>query len=127
MRPWGASNEVAPRNTEAIASNRKSWSKRFRAWNTGVKYEFYDIDFASDENNRLVNEWLVHHMDKAPFDKLCYNFDITAEHINDYLSEHGNDSALAIDTIYGMNPLQMLSMNPNAPSDAFAALLNLDV
>ena len=66
-------------------------------------------------------------LDEAPFHKLCYNSSITTKHINDYLNEHGNDSARAIDTIHGMAPLHMISMNPNSPADAIAALLDVDV
>eukprot|EP01083_Nonionella_stella_P032302 88408_1 len=71
-----------------------------------------------------MHEWLFHHMDDSPFHKLCYNPSITTKDINDYLIEHGNDSALAIDTIHGMTPLHILSMNPHAPADTIAALLN---
>eukprot|EP00554_Chaetoceros_debilis_P009070 CAMPEP_0194099472 /NCGR_PEP_ID=MMETSP0150-20130528/644_1 /TAXON_ID=122233 /ORGANISM="Chaetoceros debilis, Strain MM31A-1" /LENGTH=338 /DNA_ID=CAMNT_0038785683 /DNA_START=122 /DNA_END=1135 /DNA_ORIENTATION=+ len=75
-------------------------------------------------NNLQVNEWLVHHMDEAPLHKICYNSFVSTKHINDYLTEHGNDTALQIDTIHGMTPLHILSMNPHAPSDTIAALLN---
>ena len=34
------------------------------------------------ESNRRVNEWLFHHMDEAPFHKLCYNSPITTKDIN---------------------------------------------
>ena len=74
-----------------------------------------------------VNEWLFHHMDDSPFHELCYNSSATTKQINEYLIEHGNDSALAIDTIHGMTPLHMLSMNPHAPADTIAALLNVDM
>ena len=94
------------------------------ARNAGVTYENRNI---TDESNRRVNEWLFHHMDQAPFHKLCYNSSITTKHLNDYLNERGNDSALAIDTIHGMTPLHMLSMNPHAPADAMAALLDVNV
>ena len=85
----------------------------------GVKYY---------ESSRRVNEWLYHHMDNAPFHKLCYNSSITTKHINDYLNdEHDNDSARAIDTIHGMTPLHMLSMISHSPADANAALLDVNV
>ena len=94
------------------------------AENAGVAYEEGDDHFVTDASLRRVNEWLIHHMDEAPFHKLCYKSSITTKHLNDYLNEHGNDSALAIDTIHGMTPLHMLSMNPHSPSDAIAALLD---
>eukprot|EP00554_Chaetoceros_debilis_P010175 CAMPEP_0194108212 /NCGR_PEP_ID=MMETSP0150-20130528/7953_1 /TAXON_ID=122233 /ORGANISM="Chaetoceros debilis, Strain MM31A-1" /LENGTH=295 /DNA_ID=CAMNT_0038796855 /DNA_START=1 /DNA_END=888 /DNA_ORIENTATION=+ len=80
---------------------------------------------STDESNRQVNEWLIHHMDEAPFHTLCYKSSVTTKQINDYLDEHGNDTAAAIDPHHGMNPLHMLSMNPHAPSDAIAALLDV--
>eukprot|EP01083_Nonionella_stella_P050103 133373_1 len=63
-------------------------------------------------------------MDETPFHKLCYNFSVTTKQINGYLAEHGNASVLVIDANNDMTPLHMLSMNPNAPEDAIAALLN---
>ena len=96
---------------------------------SGVEYVFGGRNGAdiTRESNRQVNQWLMFHMDHAPCHKLCYNSSITTKHLNDYLNEHGNDSALAIDTIHGMTPLHMLSMNPHSPSDAIAALLDVDV
>ena len=76
----------------------------------------------SDDSNRQVNEWFIGHMDKAPFHKLCYDFSITAKLIIDYLIEIGNDSALVIDTINGMTPLQMLPMNPHASAESIEEL-----
>eukprot|EP01083_Nonionella_stella_P237860 834053_1 len=70
------------------------------------------------------NTWLIHHMDEAPFHKLCYNPSVTTKQINDYLTEHGTGPALQIDPHRGMTPLHMLSMNPNAPADAIASLFN---
>ncbi len=67
-------------------------------------------------------------MDEAPFHKVCYhNSSITTKNINDYLNEHGNDSALlAIDPYHDMSPLHMLSMNPHTPvADAIAELLDI--
>jgi len=98
------------------------------AENAGVAYEEDDPGYdVTEESERRVNEWLYHHMDNSPFHKICYNSSITTKHINDYLNEHGNDSARAIDTIHGMTPLHMLSMNPHSPADAIAALLDVDV
>jgi len=98
---------------------------------SGVAYDYEDIGGGdtevTDESNGLVNEWLVHHMDAAPFHKLCYNSTIATKQINDYLHEHGNDSALAIDTIHGMTPLHMLSMNPHAPADTILTLLKANI
>ena len=95
--------------------------------NVGVQYEEEDDDIPTDESIRRVNEWLFHHMDAAPFHKLCYDSSITTKHLNDYLNEHGNDSAVAIDTIHDMTPLHMLSMNPHSPSDAIAALFDVNM
>ena len=92
----------------------------------GVEYDCHGG--INNESNRRVNEWLIHHMDAAPFHKLCSDSTITTKHINDYLHEHGNDSALAIDTYHGMTPLHTLSMNPHAPADAvLAALFNSNI
>ena len=66
-------------------------------------------------------------MDDAPFYRLCYDPTITTQMINDYIIENGNESALQIDPIYGMTPLHMLSMNPHAPPDSIAALLNCNM
>ena len=68
-------------------------------------------------------------MEFSPFHKLCYNSSTTSKLINDYLSENGNDSALAIENIHGMTPLHILLMNPHAPGESVAALLddNMDV
>ena len=81
----------------------------------------------TNESNRRVNEWLFHHMDEAPFHKLCSDSSVTTKQISDYLHEHGNDSALAIDPYHGMNPLHILSMNPHAPADAIAALFDSNI
>jgi ankyrin repeat protein len=82
----------------------------------------------SRESSSRVNEWLIHHMDEAPFQKLCYDSFITAKDINNYLIENGNESASAIDSYHRMTPLHMLSMNPkNAPADAIASLLNANI
>ena len=68
-----------------------------------------------------------HHMDEALFHKLCYDSSITTKQLNAYLNEYGNDSALAIDPYHVMTPLHMLAMNPHAPADAIAALLDVNV
>ena len=60
------------------------------AKNVGVAYDNGDyfvrelgyID-VSDESNRRVNEWLLHHMDKAPFHKVRFSSSITTKNIND--------------------------------------------
>ena len=97
---------------------------------TDVEYcwdDEYFGDVLTDESNLQVNEWLFHHMDEAPFHKICYNSSISTKQLNIYLQEHGNDAALAIDPYYGMTPLHMLSMNPYAPADTTAALLEVNV
>ena len=49
-------------------------------------------------------------------------------HINDFLIEHGNDPALAIEAHrHDMTPLHILAMNHYAPADAIAALLDVNV
>uniref|UniRef100_A0A7S3QJ06 Leucine-rich repeat domain-containing protein n=1 Tax=Chaetoceros debilis TaxID=122233 RepID=A0A7S3QJ06_9STRA len=88
-----------------------------------VEYEFEsDSIFLSDESIRRVKEWLIHHMDESPFQKLCYDTSVTASKINDYLDENVPGSALHVERIHGMTPLHMLTMNPHAPADAIAAL-----
>ena len=95
------------------------------AGTVGVSYED-ENGHITDESSRQVNEWLFHHMDEAPFHKLCYISSITTKLINDYLTENGTDAALAIDPYLDMTPLHMLSMNPHAPADTIAALLNVN-
>ena len=94
--------------------------------NAGVAYDEDELPFAY-ESNRRVNEWLFHHMDEAPFHTLCYNSYITTSQTNEYLHASGNDSALAINAIYRMRPLHMLSMNPHAPAETIAALLDCNM
>jgi len=95
------------------------------AVNAGVGYEFRDgCGYATDESNRRVNEWLLHHMDDAPFHKLCYDSSIATKEINAYLHDNGNGSALQIDANYGLTPLHMLTMNPNALAESIASLFN---
>ena len=98
------------------------------AQNEGVDYEYDSEDedgiTITHESIRRVKEWLIHHMDEAPFHKLCYDSSITATQINKYLDKNGDDAALHIDKIHGMTPLHMLTMNPHAPADAIAALFN---
>jgi len=101
------------------------------ARNAGVAYEDYednDLNYAlAHESSRRVNEWLIHHMDEAPFHKLCCDSSVTAEHIDEYLIENGVDSALAIDPYHAMTPLHILSMTPDAPVDAIIALLKANI
>ena len=56
----------------------------------------------------------------------CYNLSVTTKRLNDYLNEHGTVAAIAIESIHGMTPLHMLSMNPHAPADTVAALLDVN-
>ena len=63
-------------------------------------------------------------MDEAPFHKLCYNSSVTTKEINDHLNENSNDSALQVDTIHGMTPLHILTMNPHASADSIATLVD---
>ena len=93
------------------------------AENVGVVYE-YQAGYFTRESISRVDEWLLHHMDHAPFHKVCYNPSVTTNQINDYLSQNGNDSALAIDAAHGMTPLHVISMNTHAPGETIAALFN---
>ena len=71
---------------------------------------------------------MFRHIDAAPFHKLCYDPSITTKHINDYITENGTAAVLAIDTYHAMTtPPHMLSMNPHAPADTIAALLDVDM
>ena len=92
-----------------------------------MAYVLDDWGAATQESNRRVHEWLIHHMDQTPFHKLCYNSSITTKHINDYLNEYGNNAALTTDAIHGMTPLHMLTMNPYGPADTIAALLDVSM
>eukprot|EP00554_Chaetoceros_debilis_P000088 CAMPEP_0194095714 /NCGR_PEP_ID=MMETSP0149-20130528/56970_1 /TAXON_ID=122233 /ORGANISM="Chaetoceros debilis, Strain MM31A-1" /LENGTH=309 /DNA_ID=CAMNT_0038781667 /DNA_START=86 /DNA_END=1015 /DNA_ORIENTATION=+ len=93
----------------------------------GVAYAIIECEGVTDESNHHINEWLYHHMDEWPFHKLCCDPSATTKHINDYIHEHGNDAAYAIDTTHSMTPLHVLSMNPHAPSDAIASLLHSNI
>ena len=75
----------------------------------------------------ICDKLITSNNNEAPFHKLCSNSSITVKDIVTYLTENGNDSALAIDTIYEMTPLHMMSMNPYAPAVAIGALLNSNV
>ena len=66
-------------------------------------------------------------MDEAPFHELCYVSSITRAKIKCYLNKNGNASALSIDTIHGMVPLHIPSMNHHAQADTIAALLDVNV
>uniref|UniRef100_A0A7S3V9K1 Uncharacterized protein n=1 Tax=Chaetoceros debilis TaxID=122233 RepID=A0A7S3V9K1_9STRA len=81
----------------------------------------------TDESDRRVNEWLHQHMDDESFHKLCYDSSITTRRINDYLNKNGNDYMLQIDPFRGMTPLHILAMNPHAPAECIAALLDCNV
>lgn len=92
----------------------------------GVVYKLADDINYTDESQRQVHNWLKHYMDESPFHKLCYNSSVSTEQINNYLnaSDIKKDSALTIDKIHSMTPLHMLAMNPHAPADSLAALLD---
>eukprot|EP01083_Nonionella_stella_P094818 266141_1 len=66
-------------------------------------------------------------MGEVTFRKICYNTFITTRQVIDYIIEHGNDIALTIDPYHSMTPLHMLSMNPHAPADSLATLLDFDM
>ena len=68
----------------------------------GVEYDYNKRCLITDKSCRRVNEWLIHHMDAAPFHKVCYNSSITTRHINDCLAENGTDAALTIDHYHEM-------------------------
>mmetsp|Transcript_944 Transcript_944/g.1404 ORF Transcript_944/g.1404 Transcript_944/m.1404 type:complete len:150 (-) Transcript_944:24-473(-) len=82
----------------------------------------------TDESDRRVNEWLVvHHMDDESFHKLCYSSVVTTQMIIGYLNKNGKNAVLEIDATYGMTPLHMLTMNPHAPVDSIASLLDCNI
>jgi len=87
----------------------------------GAEYE-WKRGALTDESNRRVNEWLIHHMDESPFHKLCYTSSITTKQISNYLDEDVSNSALQSDPVRGMTPLHLLTINPDAPADSIAAL-----
>ena len=84
-------------------------------------------DYTDEDDSRRVNDWLFHHMDQAPFHKLCYDSSITTKQINNYINENGNASALAVDPHHGMTPLHIPSMNPHAPANAILALFKANI
>lgn len=92
----------------------------------GVEYE-WKRGALTDESNRRVNEWLIHHMDKTPFHKLCYTSFITTKQINNYLNEDISNSALQSDPVRSMTPLHLLAMNPHAPADSIVALFESNI
>jgi len=93
----------------------------------GVAYERDDEGSYTKESNRRVNEWLVHRMDDSPFHKLCYSSVVTTQMIIGYLNKNGKNAVLEIDATYGMTPLHMLTMNPHAPVDSIASLLDCNI
>jgi len=97
------------------------------AENAGVAYEWNDNGDVTDESVRRVKECLFHHMDEWPFHKLCYDSSVATKHINEYLKQNGADAALAIDSIHGMTPLHILSMNPHTPVDTILTLLEANI
>ena len=121
-------NDIDLDNVEAIVNGT---AIHHIAGNAGVAYAYniYPVTgfVITEESILRVNEWLIHQTDEAPFHKLCYNSSIATKQLINYINDHGNESALAIDSIHGMTPLQMLSMNPHSPADAIAALLNISV
>ena len=105
-------------------------------WETGSQhieenageYEINDYGYdVTDRSIRRVNEWLSRYMDEVPLHRLCYDPSITTKHINEHLAENGTEAALAIDPYHAMTPLHMLSMNPHAPADTIAALLDVNM
>ena len=84
-------------------------------------------DTYTAENIRRVKEWKIHHMDVAPFHKVCYDSSINTRNINNFLNEYGNNSVLAIDPYHDMTPLHMLTMTPHAPAETIGALLDVDI
>jgi len=92
----------------------------------GVQYEIRAGDTIgyTNESNRGVNDWLIHHMDESPLHKVCYDPSVTTEKIATFLNRNGSRYTLQKDASYSMCPLHILTMNPHAPIDAIAALLD---
>ena len=117
-------NEEDFKTKQAIIAETKI---EFIAKNKGIKYreaEGYG-DFYTARSNRIVNKWLIHHMDDFPLHKICYSSSVTTEKINLYLNQHGHNSAQTKDTTYGMIPLHILSMNPYAETDTIKVLMTI--
>ena len=100
---------------------------------TGIeKHLVLNVDlnwsWGDDEDKKRGNkEWMYNHMDQKPLHKLCCDSSVSTKKINSYLNDHGNDSALRIETINDMTCLHMLTMNPNAPADAISALFDFNM
>ena len=77
----------------------------------------------SDEDFSQTHNWLLHHMDRDPFHKLCYNSFVTTKQISDHINENGEDTARSVDSFHNMTPLHVLSMNPHASGETIATLL----
>jgi len=93
----------------------------------GFEENWAQLQGITDDSFFGFNNWLIHHMDNWPLHKICYDVSVTATKINDYLDEHGHDSALQVDAIHGMLPLHMLARNPHAPVDAILTLLKANI
>lgn len=76
---------------------------------------------------RHIHNFLIHHMDDAPLHKLCLDPGVSKEAINDYLQDHGEDSALVQDSTHGMLPLHLLIMNPHAEDAAICRVFGIDM
>ena len=94
--------------------------KTFQPEVANINKEIIKASTITSKDNHLLHPI----MNESPFHKLCYHSSITTKHLNEYLNEHGNDSVFQIDAIRGMSPLHMLTMNPHAPAESFAALLD---
>ena len=98
------------------------------AASVGVRYNIRRDRRWTGESNHQVNDWLIQHMNDFPLHTLCYDSSVTTANVNTFINHVDNSftSVLQVDKIHGMSPLHLLSMNPYAPVDAIASLLNFN-
>lgn len=89
----------------------------------GVRYVQAAWNFSTVESSLQVHSWLSHRWDQVPLHKLCFDSSVTANGINDLHHEYGIASTLGAVGVHYMTPLHILVMNPYAPDDAIATLL----
>ena len=77
-------------------------------------------------SNQKVNSWLINHMSDFPLHRICYSSSVTTQTIQLHLNKYGKKSVHKTDTISGMIPLHILSLNPYATSKEIKFLLNID-
>ena len=77
-------------------------------------------------SNHNVNSWLINHMSEFPLHRICYSSSVSKQTIELYLNTHGKNSVHTKDTISGMTPLHILSLNPYATNKEIKFLLDID-